>query len=342
MWKPLKLATQEKGTARLLVKHEFGPTDYAIYLTDLTYLWSESLDRKQIIRKALELNTSIDPSEDALQMQLLLRHIKEALEGLPRTSVSLTGKDDSKNLPLNISVILPSPLPLLEWPINMTRMSQESFTSHFMLPSFRQSWSLRAQVSSLLDNLREKDSVIRKLTERMQSDGTDFSKIFPGAASVKSRSRIGTKEAAAKVVRGLAEFNECEWRERLSENSSAPSSIHDLVAAVFPMVDDVAQKSIQHAESQIQWSQQLQPDSPKDANIRNTKPPQTAPLDKGDSSIDDSFQVIVGPSPHLLSFLFLTNRIETNLSTIRKIERNCPSWSETIVAANNDWARALR
>ena len=300
MWKPLKLAMQEDRTAPLLVKREFGPSNYAIYLTDLTHLWSESLDRKQIIRKALELNTSIDPSEDASQMQLFLRHVKEALEGASQTFVRLTGMDDSNKLLLNISVILPSPLPLLEWPIDTTRMSQESFTCHVMLPSLGQTWSLRAQVISLLDNLREKDNVIQKLTDRMQSDGTDFSKIFPSAASVKSRSRVDAKDAAAKVVKGLAVFNECEWQERLSENSSAPTSIYDLITAIFPLVDDVAQKSIQHLESQIRWSQLLQRDSPQNADIRNaplphTKPQQTAPLHKADSSIDNCFQVILIP-----------------------------------------------
>ena len=285
MWKPLKLVTQDEATTRWLVKHEFGPTNYAIYITDLTYLWTESLDRKQIIRRGLELNTSIDPSEDASQMQLLLKHVRKALEGVPSTSVRLTGNDDSTSLQLNISVILPSPLPLLEWPVDMARMSQDSFTCHFLLPSLSQTWSMRAQVRSLLDNLREKDNVIRRLTDRMQSDGTDFSTIFPGAASAKSRSRVGAKEAAAKVVKGLAEFDEYEWRKRLSENSNAPSSINDLVTAVFPMVDDGVQETIQYAES-----------PPRTASIRNEnlphiKPEQTIPSHKADNSIDDEFQV---------------------------------------------------
>ena len=302
MWKPLKLATQDEATTRWLVKYEFGSTDYAIYLTDLTYLWTESLDRKQIIRRALELNTSIDPSEDASQMQLLLNHVKEALEGVTSTSVRLTGNDDSNNIQLNISVILPSPLPLLEWPVNMARLSQDSFTCHFLLPSLSQTWSLRAQVKSLLDNLREKDNVIRKLTDRMQSDGTDFSKIFPGTALTKSRSRVGAKEAAAKVVKGLAEFNEYEWRTLLSEKSRAPSSIDDLVTAVFPTVDDGAQETIPYAESQIRWSQQLQPDRPRISNNREVtfphiKPEQTTPSHQADSSIEDDFQVSPRLSP---------------------------------------------
>ena len=340
MWKPLKLGTQDEATNCCLVKYEFGPTNYAIYLTDLTYLWNESLDRKQIIRRGLELNTSIDPSEYASQMQLLLRHVREALEGVPSTTVSLTGNDDSNNVQLNISVVLPAPLPLLEWPINMARMSQDSFMCHFLLPSLSQNWSLRAQVTSLLGNLREKDNVIRKLTERMQSDGTDFSKIFPGAASLKSRSRVDAKEAAAKVVKGLAEFNESEWRKRLSESSSVPSSIHDLVTAVFPS-DDGAQESIQQAESRIRWSQQLQPDSLRKANIRNVslpriKPPQTTTLHEADSSIDDGFQVFLDPSPCLLWLSFLTSRKETNFSTTRRPKRDCPSWPKPIIAANNN------
>ena len=282
MWRPLRLTTQNQAIPCLLAKYDFGPTSYTVHLTDLTYLWTESLDRKQIIRRALELNTSIDPSEDGSQMRLLLSHIREALEGVPGTSVTLTRKDTLNELPLDLSAMLPSPLPPLEWPITLSQASQESFTSHFVLPFLSQSLTLRGQIVSLLDSLREKDNVVRKLSDRMQSDGTDFSKLFPGAGSIRSGSRVSGKEAAA--------------REHFSANSNSPSSIHGLVEKLFSPDNRDMKDFAQPAEVQPKWWEHLQPDASQNADahslpLHQANPRRVTSNQQLDISIGDAFQV---------------------------------------------------
>lgn len=296
MWKPLKLTTQDQAIPCLLAKYDFGPTTYTVSLTDLTYLWTESLDRKQIIRRALELNTSIDPSEDSSQMQLLLSHVREALEGISGTSVTLTRIDALNKLPLNLSVMLPSPLPPLEWPIILSQASQELFTTHFVLPFLSQNLSLRGQIVSLLENLREKDNVIRKLTDRMHSDGTDIRSLFPGAGSVRSGLRVSGKEAAARSVRGMAAFDESDWREQFSANRNSPNSMHGLVEAVFSSDNGDMKDFTQPLEVQPQWWEHLQLDAPQNADshslpLHRPKPTRVTSKQHFDSSFGDAFQV---------------------------------------------------
>ncbi|KAL8797035.1 MAG: hypothetical protein Q9195_000806 [Heterodermia aff. obscurata] len=292
MWKPLSLANRNQSIPCLLVKCDFGSTNYTIHLTDLTYIWTESLDRKQIIRRALEVNTSIDPSENGSQLRLLLGHIERSFAGLSGTSLSLRGRDSSSKLLLNISVELPAPLAPLEWPLYMMQAPQNSLTSHFVLPCLSQVVSLRDRIDSLLQHLREKDNVIRKLTDKILSDGTDLSRVFPGAASVRGGSRLSAREAFSKSVKGMADFDQQEWREHTFANSNAPDSIHELVNSAFPSDHGDAQVLSQAIDSQSHWWDHLQPGeslpttTQSNLSTHNAKAPQSPQLREIESSFD--------------------------------------------------------
>lgn len=295
MWRPLNLNIPSKAIICPLVKHEFGLTSYVIHLTDLTHLWTESLDRRQIIRRAIDLNTSIDPSEDGTQMRVFLDHIQHALEGALGTAVSLSEEDRSNRLSLNISVTLPSPLAPLEWPILLQRASQDLITSQLMLPCLGQILSLRAQTDSLLRHLRDKDGVIRKLTDKIQSDGTDLSKVFPGSALIRSGSKLNAREAVSRSVKGLASFDELEWRETFAANNDIPSSPRELMKSVFSSAHSDAQKFGQPTASQTRWARPRFDDT-KPATIHDylshhqVKSPQPSIKREGNSSFND-FQV---------------------------------------------------
>lgn len=232
-WRPLTTAFSEFDTPPFLIKYEFDSASYSVSLTDLKYMWTETLDRKQIIKRALNIETSIDPSEDASQMQLLLRHVRDSLEGRNDTTIFVHGDGNSDKLTLSASINLPSPLLPLKWPIHLIRVSEAAFTNQFVLPSIRLVHSLKAQVNSLLQHIKEKDHVIDKLIDKMQSDGTDLGRIFPGAPVGKAGSRLKSREAAAKVVKGLGDFDENQWRRRLMATNETVSSIDHLVSSVF-------------------------------------------------------------------------------------------------------------
>ena len=232
-WKLLDQKESQQTTTRFLVKYEFGPASYTVFLTDLTFLWTETLDRRQIVKRALNLETSIDPSEDAQQMQLLLRHVRGALEGLDHTAVNVHGKGDADKLTLAATIALPSPLPPLDWPIQCIKASQAEFTAEFVVPCLHSCSLAKLQVKSLLQHMKEKEHVLGKLTDKIQSDGTDLGSIFPGAPRGKAGSRLNAREIAAKSVRGLAEFEESQWQCQFAASSAVSSNIDDLLSSVF-------------------------------------------------------------------------------------------------------------
>ena len=295
MWKPLSLNKPSKAISCALVKYEFGPTSYVIHLTDLTHLWTESLDRRQIIRRAIDLNTSIDPSEDGSQMRVFLDHIQHALEGASGTAVSLSEEDKSNRLSLSISVTLPSPLAPLDWPVFLLQASQDLLTSQLMLPCLGQILSFRAQIDSLLQHLRDKDGVIRKLMDRIQSDGTDLSKVFPGSASIRSGSRLNAREAVFKSVKGMASFDELEWRKKFAENNDIPSSPQELIRSVFSSVHSDVQNLSQPIAGQTPSAHLHLNDSQlttfhDELSVHQVESPQASIKREADSSLDD-FQV---------------------------------------------------
>lgn len=237
-WRPLISISNEPGVPPLLVKHDFGAANYTIYVTDLTYMWVETLERKQIVKRALNLETSIDPSEDKSQMQLLLRHVRESLEGHEDTGITIEGEGDADKLVLTSLITLPSPLLPLEWPFHLAKASQATFTSHFVLPSLSLFSVSKTQITSLLQHLKEKDNVINKLTDRIHSEGGDLGKIFPAVPSSRAGAKHNAKETAAKSVKGLANFDEKRWRSQVSSTKETDSNdVNALIATVFDAGD---------------------------------------------------------------------------------------------------------
>ncbi len=224
-WRPLSLSQDIVRSPPLLVKYKFGLSNYTVFVTDLTYIWTEHLDRKEILRRALTLDPSIDPSEDAEQMQQFLRNVQDSLAGTKGTNLSLSRGVTPKQLVLNICTPLPAPLEPLEWPINLTPAAQHVFTSEFVLPCLSQQLIAKAQIDALLQYLKDKDHVIDKLIQKMQSDGLDLSKVIPGVAVSKAMNRYDSRESCAKIVKGLGEFDKEQWRTSIATQPSTPSDI---------------------------------------------------------------------------------------------------------------------
>ncbi|MCJ1281189.1 hypothetical protein MMC26_000507 [Xylographa opegraphella] len=195
----------------LLVKRDISTSAYTIQVTDLTHLWIESLDRRQIIRRAFDENVSIDPSEGPGQLMKLLQEIEKALKGQPKTSLKLQSIAAHTSITLEATVVLPSPLPLLVWCFHLSCASQEILTSTFLLPCIYELLSAKSEVDSLLAHLKEKDHVINRLTEKLESAGIELTVVFPSAAPPR-RSKTNARELVMASVRGLNEFNIQNWR----------------------------------------------------------------------------------------------------------------------------------
>ena len=209
-WQLLPLGV-ENNLPPLLVKHDFKMSAYTVMLTDLTHIWTESLDRKKIIQRALVEDASIDPSEGADQFKLLLQNIQEALEGREYTSLSIKSTNLSASITLEVSAPLPHPLDALRWRMNLSRNSEHVLATELVIPCFTSLSDSRSEVSSLLALIKDKDHVIGKMQDKLEAAGIELADVFPSAAPPK-RSKVSAREAVLSSVRGLKEFNELKWR----------------------------------------------------------------------------------------------------------------------------------
>lgn len=227
----MQIDQQHSSIPPLLIKNEFGASSYKIWLTDLTYIWTETLERRQIIQRAFSVDTSIDPSEDASQLRLLLQSIQDALVQRSGTAISFVRSDDPKQLILQTSTRLPGPLKPLEWRMTLNSAPQSILTAEFTIPLLGQQSIAKAEKASLLQQLRYKDIVISRLVEKMQSDGVDFSRVFP--ASVPGRLGTDARQILAKSVKGLAEFDIQEWQSRMIRDYKTLEELRDLISNTF-------------------------------------------------------------------------------------------------------------
>ena len=254
-WRPFKLSTNRSHIPSLLLKYEFGPGHYNIYLSDLSRIWTESLERKQIVKRALNVDTSIDPSESGDQLQLLLQNIRKALDEVEGTTVSLSNSGNSQCLIMRTTTPLPGILKPLVWPIHLVSAPQHVLTAELLQPCLSQQYFAKAQVVSLIQLIKDKDRIITKLAEKMQSDGTDLSKIFPGTSSLRSTAKSHFREFASKNVKGLREFDEELWRKVFFESTRLPD-LSDVLSRIFPPdLENIPELSIGDIEGA--WWQNL-------------------------------------------------------------------------------------
>ena len=232
-WKALKLSSNDSQTPPLLVKSEFGLSHYRIYLSDLTYIWTESLERRQIVKRALNEDTSIDPSESGDQLQLLLQNIQNALGEVKGATLSLCKSGLSQELILRTTTPLPGALKPLVWPFHLMSAPQHLLTAELLQPCLSYQFITKAQIASLKQLIKDKDHVISRLTDKMQSDGTALSKIFPGASGLRSGANLDFRESASKFVKGLGEFDDEEWQKSFRNSSQIPSNLLEIFSQVF-------------------------------------------------------------------------------------------------------------
>jgi len=230
-WKVLSLPHVGDSIPPLIIKYEIGTSDYTVWITDLTLIWRESLDRKRIIRRSLDVDTSIDPSEDSDQLRLFLQRLGEALEQQPGTTLDLVQNNSHRSLLLRTFTPLPGSLKPLEWPIELLPASQSTLTAQLVVPMLSQQVIANAEKASLLQQLKEKDQVIAKLTDKMHSDGVDLGRLFPGIASKSSKSM--SRQALGKSVKGFGEFNEHRWRNNLINNVASSKPFVELISDTF-------------------------------------------------------------------------------------------------------------
>lgn len=220
-WQRLHLPKHE-GLPPLLFKYNSTPKSYELYITDLTKLWSEQLSHKQILKRAEEDDTTIDPSEDSEQFKVLLQKIDEALRSSPGSSMSLTSGSETDSLELQLSTKLPAPLKPLKWNVYLSKEPHVASTNHLLLPLLREEMGWESRQRTLLDQLKQKDWVLAKLFDKVEAMGIDLSTVFPGISGLLGARKEPSLAQAAKYVKGVAPFDEQAWLGEI--NKAFPES----------------------------------------------------------------------------------------------------------------------
>ncbi|KAL6714099.1 hypothetical protein ACLMJK_008593 [Lecanora helva] len=231
-WRHLSLGDIADNIPPLLARHDIENAKYSVWITDLTFVWEEVLDRKQIIQRSFTLDTSIDPSEGPDQLLLLLESVRRALDEQPGTNIAIARNDGDQQLLLRSRTPLPGSLKPLRWEIELSLAPQSRMTSELIVPILGQQVIVNVERASLLQQMKEKDHVISKLLDKMQSDGIDLTRVFPGLGSVKP-GRQSSRQAFGKSIKGLAEFDEQQWRDRLRLDAVSAHDFNRLVSDAF-------------------------------------------------------------------------------------------------------------
>ena len=207
-WQRLHLSQQ--GIPPLLFQYTWTRQAYEIHITDLTYIWSERLPRKAITKRAEEDATTIDPGEDQEQLDVLLEKIGEALQKGNESAILSSGAQ-TNSLEITTTTKLPSPLKPLKWSLKLSKEPLSSLTNTLLLPLLREEAEWESRQRLLLNQIKQKDYVLGKLFDKMETLGVDLGSIFPSAAGSRMSRKAITRSEAAKFVKGVAPFEEQTW-----------------------------------------------------------------------------------------------------------------------------------
>ncbi|KAI5865834.1 XLF-domain-containing protein [Durotheca rogersii] len=242
-WHPLPAIP---GLPALMISPHFGTSSYTLHVTDLANVWVERLGRKGILLRSLQENTSIDLSDgDPNQWVVFLSKLDAALNPTSAdhhsTSLSLSAScpdsTSTGNLALHVTCVLPEPLMPLRWPIYLTKCPPATLTTELVLPLIQAHHHRSLEVENLIARLKEKDAVIAKLVDKLDAMSMGLENVFNSLPGKRKASR----ETAEEKVKGLAAFDESDWRSKLDTSREPPWDLARLLSTVF-------------AESGLRWS----------------------------------------------------------------------------------------
>jgi hypothetical protein len=332
-WRLLNQTSSDVELPPLLISTTFTSNSYKVNVTDLTHIWSESLDRRSIIKRSLDEDTSIDPSEDAEQLRVFLDKIQSALSGGANTTLSLQAKPglkpkDAPGLDLYITAQLPKGLQPLQWPFHLTLAPQSQLSAQLTIPILRAQSARMKELERLVEMLRDKDHVIQKLVDKLETTGAELGHVFPGAAGKGGR-KIPRKLAEERV-KGLGVFEVEEWKKemRLVEKENSKEDVKVVVREVYEEDPSLLLDPVTYSEAPgdwLDWWENVKENSVELSNRADgqksknetTGAPEVPGMNEASTKEDgDDFQVQATP-PHLGTGSAKTTDSESSPPTLK-------------------------
>lgn len=231
-WRNLDAVTEI--TPSLLVRTQFSASGHEIALTDLSHIWQTSATKDEVVQQASEIGSSIDPGQDDEQFNIFLSKIESAITGEDGTTLELRNADkDGTFIAIDLSAKLPRPLPPFTWTLNLQLLPRQDTERLLISPLLRQASQLQQQIQQLIAELHDKDRVISKICDRLETSGNDLTTVFPGVSNIKTNRKKGQREQLAKHVKGLGDFDEAAWKAqaeaRRDDGDLASAEMNDVL-----------------------------------------------------------------------------------------------------------------
>lgn len=233
-WRPLPLPGPHPP---LLTSTRFASNSYTIHVTDLAHLWTESLDRRPIILRALKEDASIDPSDGEENMASFLKCLRSAFdpsEPMHRlTSLSLSPSSDGPagddGLVATVTCELPKELSStpLTWHMYLRKQPAEATARELVIPLVESQREQRERMEGLVEVVRQKDALVSKMLDKLEATGTALEHVF---TALGTRKRVSREQAEARV-KGLAPFDRAAWEA--SSGHGGGEDVDALVQGVF-------------------------------------------------------------------------------------------------------------
>lgn len=210
-WRVLPVSSSDK-LPKLLYKFTRSATEFSLDITDLLQIWQTEYTRQKILRQAARSRTSIDPNEDATQLEVLISKVGECLAAAENSTLLFrVGDAETGSFYMKACIALPAPLPPLEWEFNLKVCSQQLFTSEIVSPIVEAQALSFQGIESLKSAIEQKDTVIAKLLDKIEGSAIDLGSVFPGL--IRGGKRGISVQQATKAVPGLSRFDYEEWQQ---------------------------------------------------------------------------------------------------------------------------------
>ncbi|MCJ1309441.1 hypothetical protein MMC25_003101 [Agyrium rufum] len=267
----------------LLYRAAFGLSDYDLMVTDLKSIWLERLSRKDVIRRAFDLSSSIDPSEGPDQLRLLFLKLQAALGGEDGSELVVLDRSEAgTSMKIDAKIALPYPLEPLVWNFAPERTDRVSVAHELIVPTMSHLVASRRHVQMLVSQLEEKDRIIGRFLDKFQSIGIDLNAVFPNMTTKGSKSM--SRESAMKGVIGLRPFDENAWREGTEAQVPSNFTISEILGKVLPL-----DRKIIH--DPLPQSNHLKPSDTTPSNSRAAKEIEQIRISTSGSPVtEDGFQ----------------------------------------------------
>ncbi len=254
-WRVLPVSTTLPDLPLLLVRFESNLKGYTILVTDLVHLWSESLSAEGIAKRAVNESCSIDPLESPDQFAILLAKVGGALLGGSDTALSLQHAGGGQ-LVLRTTSPLPPPLPPLRWPVYLSLAPAGQFSRELVLPLIGLQIDQAHRTDVLLRCVREKDHVIGKLVDKVESSGVQVGDVFLSAHGYAANRKGLSWDQAGRFVKGLRPFDEGEWKKLAAVDDGSKQARTDVILKALsgsPVVQNPALNLLQGADTDSNW-----------------------------------------------------------------------------------------